>query len=98
LRECLVSDAAAAQEMLDFAKKRLHTFTHVGTTDRLNDSFEAAAAGLGLVLSGHAYGGGEVGAPLLCMTSPCCCLLPLQLLAATTACCVLSSAHVACTQ
>jgi hypothetical protein len=62
LRECLVSDAAATQEMLDFAKKRLHTFAHVGTTDRLNDSFEAAAAGLSLSLAGHAYGGGEVGA------------------------------------
>ena len=49
-----------ASELLDFAKDRIRSFMHIGTTDQLYPSFESAAASLGLPLDGPAYGGGEV--------------------------------------
>lgn len=50
------------QELLEMAKKRLRTFSHVGTTEQLLPSIESCAASLGMRLDGPAYAGGEVGA------------------------------------
>jgi len=59
LQECIRTDPAVARELLDSAKDRIRSFTHMGTTDQLYPSFESAAASLGLPLDGPAYGGGE---------------------------------------
>lgn len=60
LRACMSRDAAVADELLAFALRRIERFTHVGATDKLVHSVEAAAASLSMALDGPAYGAGEV--------------------------------------
>jgi len=52
------------QELTDYAKRRLRTFSHVGTTEQLHPSVESCAASLGMMLDGPAFAGGEVSAGL----------------------------------
>lgn len=52
--------ACAADELLEFALKRIERFEHVGTTEKLFPSVESAAAALKMPLVGSAYGAGEV--------------------------------------
>eukprot|EP00879_Flechtneria_rotunda_P003584 GHRR01003819.1.p1 GENE.GHRR01003819.1~~GHRR01003819.1.p1 ORF type:complete len:560 (+),score=179.50 GHRR01003819.1:87-1766(+) len=59
MRMCLLQDNAVAEELLQFALKRIERFTHVGVTDKLFESVESAAASLGMPLNGSAYGAGE---------------------------------------
>jgi xylose isomerase len=69
LQECLRTDPQVANELLEFAKDRIRSFTHIGTTDQLYPSIESAAASLGLPLDGPAYSGGEVRRAV----NPSCC-------------------------
>ncbi|KAF8067374.1 hypothetical protein HT031_002422 [Scenedesmus sp. PABB004] len=62
LRGCLLADKAIADELLDFALRRIERFAHVGATDKLFESVESAAASLGMPLDGPAYGAGEASA------------------------------------
>lgn len=55
--------ARAADELLEFALKRVDRFEHVGTTEKLYPSVESAAASLKMPLGGTAYGAGEVRSP-----------------------------------
>eukprot|EP00775_Hariotina_reticulata_P011842 gene11842-11986_t len=59
MRKCMLEDKAIADELLEFALKRIERFTHVGTTNKLFDSVESAAASLAMPLDGLAYGAGE---------------------------------------
>jgi hypothetical protein len=52
--------ACVADELLEFALKRIERFEHVGTTEKLFPSVESAAAALKMPLGGTAYGAGEV--------------------------------------
>jgi hypothetical protein len=61
MRKCILEDKSIADELLEFAMKRIEKFTHVGTTNSLFESVESAAASLSLPLDGLAYGAGEVG-------------------------------------
>lgn len=61
MRRCIREDTAVADELLEFALKRIEKFAHVGTTDKLFESVESAAASLQMSLGDLAYGAGEVG-------------------------------------
>lgn len=61
MRTCIRQDRSIADELLQFALRRIEKFTHVGTTDKLFESVEAAAAMLQMSLDDLAYGAGEVG-------------------------------------
>jgi hypothetical protein len=54
------SPIAPRQDLAHIAKKRLRTFSHVGTTEQLFESVESCAGSLGMPLDGPAYAGGEV--------------------------------------
>lgn len=59
MRHCMQAHPDVEAAMLGFAQRRMRTFTHVGTTDRLYESAAAVAAAMDRPLSGPAYGGGE---------------------------------------
>jgi hypothetical protein len=71
LRGCLIADGESGEDgggeggggvaaaLLQRAKELLRAFAHVGTTEALPDSVEAAAAALGMDLSDLAYAAGE---------------------------------------
>ncbi|GBF98742.1 hypothetical protein Rsub_11291 [Raphidocelis subcapitata] len=59
LRQCAISDQGVARELSAYAKRRLATFAHVGTTDALFESVEACAGALGMALDAPAYAQGE---------------------------------------
>jgi hypothetical protein len=59
LRACLFGRPEVRRELLDVAEKRLSKFAHVGTTGRLRDSVEAAAAAIGAPLLGSAFSPGS---------------------------------------
>jgi hypothetical protein len=58
LRACLFGRPDVARELLGVAEQRLARFTHVGSTGRLKESVEAAAAALGAPLLGTAFSPG----------------------------------------
>ncbi len=53
LRSCMAQNASMRSELQGFALKRLARFTHVGTTERLHESAESAAASIGRPLDGR---------------------------------------------
>ncbi|KAI8474343.1 MAG: hypothetical protein J3K34DRAFT_138880 [Monoraphidium minutum] len=55
LRDCAKHNPKIADDLLAYAKNRLRTFSHVGTTDQLGPSVESCAASLGMPLDGAAY-------------------------------------------
>lgn len=59
LRACLFGHKEVARELLGVAERRLARFTHVGSTGRLRESVEAAAAALGAPLLGSAFSPGS---------------------------------------
>lgn len=64
-----------AEELLEFGLKRIEKFEHVGTTEKLYPSVEAAAASLKMPLGSTAYGAGEVGRVLARHSSSMCCVV-----------------------
>lgn len=56
----VLSSSQHPQELSALAKRRLRTFSHVGTTELLSPSVESAAASLGMSLSELGFKGGEV--------------------------------------
>eukprot|EP00201_Polytomella_parva_P018810 CAMPEP_0175071958 /NCGR_PEP_ID=MMETSP0052_2-20121109/19588_1 /TAXON_ID=51329 ORGANISM="Polytomella parva, Strain SAG 63-3" /NCGR_SAMPLE_ID=MMETSP0052_2 /ASSEMBLY_ACC=CAM_ASM_000194 /LENGTH=722 /DNA_ID=CAMNT_0016339299 /DNA_START=179 /DNA_END=2347 /DNA_ORIENTATION=+ len=59
IRACMSSDVDIRDALHWKAKRRVKTFTHVGTTDHLFDSVASGGASLHLPLWDHAYAGGE---------------------------------------
>lgn len=59
LRSCMLKHDDIAEELLEFGLKRIEKFEHVGTTEKLYLSVEAAAASLKMPLGSTAYGAGE---------------------------------------
>eukprot|EP00775_Hariotina_reticulata_P011472 gene11472-11616_t len=79
MRKCMLGDKAIADELLDFALKRIESFTHVGTTNKLYDSVESAAASLAMPLDGLPYGAGALVWRLPCYLAAVymwCCHAP----------------------
>jgi hypothetical protein len=58
LRACAFGRPDVARELLGVARARLGKFAHVGSTGRLKDSVEAAAASIGAPLLGTAFSPG----------------------------------------
>lgn len=64
-----------AEELLEFGLKRIEKFEHIGTTEKLYPSVEAAAASLKMPLGSTAYGAGEVGRVRAWHSSSVCCVV-----------------------
>lgn len=90
---CFVCLSVPAEELLEFGLKRIEKFEHVGTTEKLYPSVEAAAASLKMPLASTAYGAGEVSWVLGRHSSSICCVVCCQVCAAACRAAVYRGVH-----
>ena len=74
MRRCTWEDEGVRDHLMDFAVSRINKFIHVGATDRLSESVEAAgvSGSRSLGLSRRATGTGHKAYCCMCVTTAVC--------------------------